>query len=140
MDIKKMYLDLCDEKQDILDKQEQIEELLTAATNTTMPLGEEKTYTIGGSKDRVGKIMDKVMDLEKEISRMRYRYNLKKTTMILGISHIESKNRKITAIDHYIRNRSLNQIAKNRKITQNAVCKSIAEARKELFLHEYCEK
>ena len=133
MDIKKIYIDLCDDRAKIAEKQEKIEELLTVATNTTMPLGEEKTYTIGGSKDRIGTVMDKVMDLEKEIAILRTKYHDKQAVLVLNLSKISNVSRKQVAIDHFIRMKSLTQIASKANITQRGVCKSLSTTRAELL-------
>ena len=140
MDIKKLYLELCDDRAMLIEKQEQIEELITVATNTTMPLGEEKTYTIGGSKDRIGKVMDKVMDLEKEITRLHARYQDKQAELILTIAKTNSATRKIIALDHYVRHKSLTAIAKRYGITVNGVCKSLKNTREELFCINFVQK
>lgn len=139
MDINEMYRDMCYTDREIRDKAEKIAELLTLATNTTMPLSQDKVYTIGGNKDRIGTIMDKVIDLEAEIAVLRTHKRLKQVKTIISLSMVESNKRKQIAVDKYIRNRSLNQIAKNRNITQNGVCKSLRDTRIELCGKDFCK-
>lgn len=133
MDINMMYYDVTARKKMISEKKEKIAELLTAATNTTIAMTQDKTYTIGGSKDRIGSIMDKVMDIESEIEQQYEEYMLSKAILISAIGLISTKSRKDIAIEKYIRNRSLNNIAKKHEISQNAVCKSLKATRIELF-------
>lgn len=133
MDINMMYYDVTARKKMISEKKEKIAELLTAATNTTIAMTQDKTYTIGGSKDRIGSIMDKVMDIENEIEQQYEEYILSKVVLISAIGLISTKSRKDIAIEKYIRNQSLNNIAKKHGISQNAVCKSLKSTRIELF-------
>lgn len=137
MDINRVYKQLCYEQSVINDKKEQIAELLTVATNTTMPLSDDKTYTIGGNKDLVGTVMDKVIDLERELSVLIGKINLKKCIMVANIAMLDSPNRKTVAVEKYVHNKSLNQIAKSQDITQNGVCKLLKDTRMELLCKNF---
>lgn len=110
MNIRGFYDEINDCENYIRRKKEKIEELRTSAENITVSLSQDKTFTIGGAKDRVGGIMDKVMDLELEIKGLEAGLEPNYVFMILNFSKLNDTERQVM-VDKYCRHMSSCDIA-----------------------------
>lgn len=97
----------------------QTEELRTAAANTTMALTPNRTFTVGGSKDRIGSIMDKVIDMEAEVRFKAIENEHNHAIMCLYFSKLTEMER-IDLRDRYCKHKMPYQIAAEMGITTRA--------------------
>ena len=120
-------LDDCDKA--IQSLKERIENLSTIATRTTRGFEAIGSRKIGGTKDKNADIVLKIMELEDELAEIDHEYRVSRCSLIVSIAQIPKDKRKVF-VDRYIRGMSLNETAKNNRVTKKTVCQILKKFEK----------
>lgn len=115
----------------INNKQIELEQMYTLATNVTVSTDNERVQT-SGSKDKVGDTVSKIVDLQNEINNMIDEFVDKKQEIIKTIEKLSNADEYDVLHKHYIQNKNWVQIAEDMSYSYQGIHKIHNRALKEV--------